>query len=213
MVHNNPTSSFILKASSIQATFADGLILDLDNITIQESTPLGDEWILCSSSQQPNDDDGVIRPPLRMVKLILITPDHDWRKNQTYAWKLDNAWMSDPDLGWIHWNVEAYVDSQIQVPDHNMLLQSQRMEFHFRPIGMQSAASFPVLTTLAKLVLQDVEMGVHVSNVNDTIRYNPCYHSHHCQQGEGYCSIIDGVILFNYRWSHHGTDHNDICHP
>ena len=84
------------------------------------------------------------------------------------------------------------------------------MEFHFRPIGMQSAASFPVL---AKLLLQDVKMGVHVSNVNDTIRYNPCYHSHHCQQGEGYCSIIDGVILFNYRWSHHGTDHNDICHP
>lgn len=196
MIHYQD-DEFLFAASSIEATFSDAksyeihnrtifepssnIVYQLNNLTIHSSTPIGDQLVLA------NDDSS----DQRIVKLVLIQPDRDWRQNQTYRWKLDNAWMSDPDNNnWLHWNVESFVDSIIQVPDddNRYIFACDKMEFHFSPLGLKHYYD-PVVTS-TKLVLRDVRMGARFSSSNSKIPetpYIPCTPSISC-------SVVDGVI-------------------
>jgi hypothetical protein len=179
---------FLLQASSIQATFSDGTTLSLTNITTRLNTPLGDEWIF-ASTEEDNDDDND-DDDSRVVRLILNTPTQDWRRrNQTYAWKVDSAWMSDALFTWTHWNVERFVDSQVQVPNSQSIFTTERLEFHFRPIGGGAAVNNyhdPVIITDSKVVLQNVQMGAYLERGKKTEIYKPC---------PGSCSVVDGQVV------------------
>jgi hypothetical protein len=172
MIHYQD-DQFLLQASSIEATFSDGITLPLTNITTRLDTPLGDEWVFA------NADDAS-----RVVRLILNTPNQDWRKNQTYAWKVDSASMSDEQFTWTHWNVERFVNSKVSVPTNQSIFTTDRLEFHFRPIG---AASFfdPVIAN-SKVVLQNVQLGAHFLEGSKTEIYKPC---------PGSCSVVDGHVV------------------
>jgi hypothetical protein len=172
MIHYQD-DEFLLTASSIEATFSDGATLSLTNITIRPSTPIGDELIISTGDDSSNS---------RGVRLILISPERDWRRNQTYAWKLDNAWMSDPTADWLHWNVESYINSAIQVPQENNVFACALLEFHFSPIGLKHHYD-PVVTN-SKVVLRDVKIGAHFSSAPQK-PYSPC--------ADG-CSVIDGTV-------------------
>ena len=123
----------------------------------------------------------------RIVRLVLISPDKDWRKGQTYAWKLDNAWMSDQNVKWLHWNVESYINSDIQVPNDNNVFSCDRLEFHFDPIGFHGQGA---VVSNSRLVLTNVQIGANLASTNGKAReeFIPC--NHHT---DGNCSVIDGV--------------------
>lgn len=142
---------FMLKAATAVAHFSDDEKVQLDKVTIRPSTPMGHEFVL-SSSQSPDDR--------RIVRLILILPQHDWRRNQTYEWKLDNAWMSDIENSWLHWNVESFIDSEIQVPHDHYMFACESIELHFHPIG--GKVSKPMSADYPSLMLKDVEIGAHL---------------------------------------------------
>jgi hypothetical protein len=170
MIHYQD-NQFLLQASSIQATFSDGTTLSLTNITTRLDTPLGDEWVFANA-----DDDS------RYVRLILNTPIQDWRRNQTYAWKVDSASMSDEQFTFTHWNAERFVDSQVQVPTHQSIFTTAHLEFHFRPIG--AVSRFDQVVTNSRVVLQHVQLGAHLDGSQTEI-YNPC---------PGSCSVVDGQV-------------------
>ena len=171
MIHYQD-DEFLLQASSIQATFSDGTTLSLTNITMRQDTPRGDEWVLTS------DEDNS-----RIVRLILNTPSQDWRRNQTYAWKVDSASMSDEQFTWTHFNVERFVDSKVQVPTNHSIFTTERLEFHFHPIGAVGWHN-PVVTN-SKVVLQNVQLGAHLDGSKTEI-YKPC---------PGSCSVVDGRVV------------------
>lgn len=165
--------NFFIKASSIDASFGDGTTLPLDTITVSPSTPMGDVILMSSTV----DDD-------RVVRLVLISPAQDWRQNQFYAWKLDNAWMSDRSYKWLHWNVESFTTSEIQVPSNNSVFACESMEFKFSRIGTKHSAFGGEERT--KVVLRDVKIGAALSfTTQEKELYRPCL--------EETCSIIDGA--------------------
>jgi hypothetical protein len=170
-------NNILFSASVVQATFADGTTLELTNITSKTSTPLGDELIL-SSTEEEN----------RIVRLYLISPDRDWRSNQTYAWKVSSAWMSDLTFDWLHWNVNEYIDSQIQVPDDSSVFSCSRMEFHFEEIVANGLPrhNFYVVPS-SKIILWNVHIGAHLPSNTTTKTYRPC-------PSGGQCLVIDGVV-------------------
>jgi hypothetical protein len=167
---------YLISASSIDATFGDGATLSLDTITVTSSTPMGDEIVLSST----DDDDN------RVIRLILTSPDQDWRHNQDYyAWKLDNAWMTDQEYKWLHWNVESFINSEIQVPTNNSVFACESMEFHFSPIGMRHSHFGTEEPT--KVVLLDVKIGASLSFSTDEKKiFRPC--------SDDTCSLVDGTI-------------------
>jgi hypothetical protein len=170
--------NYLISASSIDATFGDGATLSLDTITVTSSTPMGDEIVLSST----DDDD-------RVIRLILISPDQDWRQNQDYyAWKLDNAWMSDQVDKWRHWNVESFIKSEIQVPSNNSVFACESMEFHFSPIAMKHSHFGTEEPT--KVVLRDVKIGASLSFSTDEKEiFRPC--------SDDTCSLVDGTTVGN----------------
>ena len=175
MIHYED-SDFLFTSSSVEVTFSDGFSAQFSNFTLRASTPIGDQLILSC-----DDDDSVDR----IVRLVLIDPSLDWRGNQSYAWKLDSAWMSDPNYEWLHWNVESFVNSEIQVPKDNGIFACGLMEFHFSPIGLKHSYD-PVITS-TKVVLRDVQIGAHLSTTDlPRETYRPCT-GHNC-------SVIDGTV-------------------
>jgi hypothetical protein len=114
---------YLFSASSVVASFGDGVEVPLDNVTLRSSTPMGDEWIFSTTTtskstnnnHNSSDTNNNTFVP-RMVRLILISPEQDWRRNAGYVWKLDNAWMSDADHAWLHWNSNSFIDSAILNP-------------------------------------------------------------------------------------------------
>jgi hypothetical protein len=174
MIHYQD-DQFLLQASSIQATFRDGTTLPLTSISTRLNTPLGDEWVFANT-----DDD------TKVVRLILNTPTQDWRRNQTYAWKVDSAWMSDDEqFTWTHWNVERFVDSQVQVPTNQSIFTTDRLEFHFRPIG--AVGHYFEVIPNSKLVLEHVRLGAHLDDKSQTEIYRPC--------PTVSCSVVDGQVV------------------
>eukprot|EP00980_Cylindrotheca_fusiformis_P022315 scaffold9191_cov114-Cylindrotheca_fusiformis.AAC.10 len=150
---------------------------------------MGDVITLSSSSSSPSVDDHVVR-------LVLITPDQDWRKNQTYEWKLDNAWMSDKQQKWLHWNVESFIASEIYVPpgNHSSIFSCEKMEFHFRPIRPVQNSHLGGIERAANVILHNVQIGAHFTNTTKTtkedeedIYYRPCL--------DDTCWMVDGVTV------------------
>jgi hypothetical protein len=179
--------SFLFSASSLEATFSDGstLLGGSSNFT----THFGDElWIVDGSEEEG--------PSQRIVRLIFIPPEQDWRRNQTYSWKLDSAWMSSSELtpddessdtrSWLHWNVESYINSAIQVPEDNNIFECDELELHFRPIRDTDG---PYHTGNERLLLKDVRFGLHLPPNNGfTKSISPC--SDHTVS----CTIVDGEV-------------------
>ena len=194
--------NIIFSASNIAASFGDDDTTDLplDNVTYRSSV-VGDELILSSTSQKD-----------KIVKLVMIQPLLDWRKDQSYIWKLDNGWMTDKNYGWIHWNSNSYIDSIIQIPsscsnnnnnNNTVLLFCDTMEFHFTPIlptGFSRAYDQVIPST--KVVISNVQIGLfnknHTSSKEEFQYYNPCTHQTTTtipkKQTNTSCTIIDGSI-------------------
>lgn len=195
---------FLFSASSLEATFTDGSTLRGSNsdVIIHRDTPLGDEvWIVERSGQDSNARGKGSRSStegVRVVRLIFITPEQDWRRNQTYAWKLDSAWMSsmtipsDPSepRPWLHWNVQSYINSAIQVPASNLILDFEELELlHFRPIRDVDNPYHSPVTHKERLLLKDVQFGLHFPSNNETIELiSPC------PDDRAFCSIVDGEV-------------------
>ena len=163
------------QASSIETFFRDRSHLVFDNESIHfNSTNIGD---LISFTYQDETQ-------LREVRLYYIPPERDWRSNQTYQWKLTQSWISDNFYGYIFWNVNGYVDSDLRATDH--LFQCEHVEFsywHNAPRGQFARSE-------GRLVMKNVEMGAFLQdNFNESsfTRGNPCH-------GKGACRAIDGNV-------------------
>jgi hypothetical protein len=200
---------FLFSASSVVASFGDGVEVPLDNITFRSSTPMGVEWIFSTTEKYSinnnrNSNDAVVP---RVVRLILISPQQDWRRNVSYAWKLDNAWMSDPDHGWIHWNSNSFVNSVIQIPSGDdsptskAVLTCDTMEFHFEsilPSGFRRSSD-PIVTN-TRVVLNNVQMGSNLTMSTKSKSkfklYCPCddVDGLDVTKGRPTCHIVDGVL-------------------
>ena len=107
---------------------------DLVTITSTPTTPLGYEWKMTFFNKDADDGNNNEHQHhrRRIIRLYVITPTQDWRRiipppsptttskttptSVGYSWKLNSAWMSDEEYDWLHWNVEGYINSQIQVP-------------------------------------------------------------------------------------------------
>jgi hypothetical protein len=200
MIHYEDSSAFF-SASSAIASFADGVKVPLTHATIG-SKPMGLEWILTETGAQDDAGNNATeqQAPFRIVRLVMISPNLDWRKNADYMWKLDNAWMSDVDWGWLHWNSNSYIDSAIQLPNgsvknpSNVLFECDVMEFHFEsilPSGFRRSTD-PVVTD-TRLVLSDVKLGTYMDKEKNKPHdvYNPCHPGLFDDNG---CTIVDGVI-------------------
>ncbi|KAG7353588.1 hypothetical protein IV203_002943 [Nitzschia inconspicua] len=190
-------------ASSIVASFGDGVEVSLDNVTFIASTPMGDEWILSTN------DDGDYRDTTvsRVVRLITISPEKDWRMNASYAWKLDNAWMSDEDYSWLHWNSNSYVDSVVRVPGdsehpNSQIFTCNVMEFHFDailPSGFRRSSD-PIVTN-TRVVLKNVQWGSNLVTLDkDKLQhYSPCSGPRDGNK-DPICIIMDGVVSGESSW-------------
>lgn len=219
MIHYQD-DNHLFSASSIVAFFGDGVEVSLDTVTLRASTPMGEEWILSRDSAEEEDE----RAAHRVVRLITITPDKDWRQNNnnnaaasvSYAWKLDNAWMSDPDdlTAWLHWNSNSYIDSVLQVPTGDdpaaylknttttttyQMLSCNVMEFHFDailPSGFRRSTD-PIVTD-TRVVLKNVKMGSNLQTIEEKYLhyYDPCtgQSSMGKHDSGSYCAVVDGAV-------------------
>jgi hypothetical protein len=168
------------QASSIEASFRDGSQLVFDNESLHfNSTTIGE---LISFSYQDETQ-------LREARLYYITPELDWRSNQTYQWKLTQSWISDEFYGWIFWNVNGFVDSDLRATDH--LFQCEHVEFSY----WHNAPRSQFAESEGRLVMTNVEMGAFLpDNFSESsfTRYNPCH-------GKGPCRAIDGHVTCGER--------------
>jgi hypothetical protein len=115
---------------------------------------------------------------------VFITPTLDWKRNEIYQWKLNQAWMSDDYYRWIFWNVNGYIDSEIQLSSSNQVFQCNHVEFSFwknAPKGMFDGNQ-------GKLVLKNINMAAFLSpqhNEESLTTFIPC---------AGTCRAINGSI-------------------
>ena len=123
------------------------------------------------------------------MHLYFIPPKLDWHKNEAYSWKLNQAWMSDVFYGWVFWNVNGYINLELQVSISNVLFQCNCVEFTFwnnAPHGHVSDAE-------GTLTMKNVEMAAFLSTEYEynksspTTMYNPC-------NGRGKCHAFNGKI-------------------
>lgn len=181
------SDDFYIEVSSMNATFADGYVAIFDKISVNATTPMGVEIVLTSSHIED--------PEKSSIRLVLIRPEQDWRQNAAYAWKLDNVWMADQlspsssPNSWLHWNVESYYDSSIQVPEYNNVFQCDEMEFHFKPLGKGASGGYNS-QIIPTLTLTDVKIGALMSNSTDEFEF---YIPPECQ-GREECNFVDGKI-------------------
>ena len=161
-------------ASEIQAFFeSDQVNFTSKDISVIEQTS-GDHVLVL---QQGN----------RMVRLYLTTPARDWRRNGTYTWQLSMAWMSGPstDLGgdgWLYWNRENTVNSQIK--GYASLFSAESVILHFKQPAQHMSWSPSFTQPSTKLVMKQVLLG---TSTTDTANYDrPCSHA--------VCEIVDGVV-------------------
>jgi hypothetical protein len=159
------------QASSVEATFRDGSHETFESDSIRyNSTTIGD-YLQFTTLR-------------RKVRLYFIPPTLDWKQNETYQWKLNQAWMSDDYYGWIFWNVNGYIDSEIQLSSSNQVFQCNHVEFSFwknAPKGMFDGNQ-------GKLVLKNVNMAAFLSpqhNEESLTTFSPC---------SGTCRAINGSI-------------------
>ena len=202
------TDDILISATSVETVFSDGTILgdqDYFNVSLLPGTALGDElWIEGrhrrsqeQEVQEPNEE-------LYTIRLIVITPEKDWRTSASYAWKLDSAWMSSPPSAsssrpsdrrsWLHWNVESYIDSVIQVDDSNQIWECDELDLHFRPIREARTSSAQhsnqlVTPPMERMTLKGFRLGLGFNrSVVDTgtDHYSPC--------ASQPCVVVDGSV-------------------
>ena len=170
--------TFFFRAAAVSAIFRDGNWARSDNMHYN-ATAIGDLVSFKYRNGQNPDD-------IRQVRLYFIPPEKDWQSNQTYRWKLNQAWMSDLYYGWVYWNVNGYIDSQVKTSDQYDVFQCEYMEFQY----YHNAVKGRYDATEGTLVLNNVEMGAFLPlgyNEESLIRYNPC-------AGQGPCRAIDGIV-------------------
>ena len=199
------TDDFLMSADSVEVTLPDGTTLgdqDYFNVSLVPETALGNElWIEGRRKSQPQ----VNEEELYIVRLILISPDKDWRTSASYAWKLDSAWMSSPGeppspaeespypSSWLHWNVESYTNSVIQVNDSNHIWECDELVLNFRPIReTRTTAQYPnqLATNKERVILKGLRLGLlfNRSVVHpETDYFSPCEKSRPCV-------VVDGVV-------------------
>jgi len=206
---------FLLEASAIEATFADDTVVEsFSNITSKTNTPLGDElWLTARGDSS------------RIIRLILIGPGRDWRRNQStvYDWKLDSAWMSDPEEGWLHWNAQADVDSIIRIPpstpsplgdtdstptsytetssdsedeivENRLVFKCDSLELHFRPLaGNRGGFGRNPIVTDKRVLFSNLRLGAHLAS-NGEGELLPTQPYSPCPHSSSSCSVVDGKL-------------------
>jgi len=160
------------QASSVKAIFRDGDEYENDSIHYN-STIIGDYLSFLHKKRE--------------ARLYFIPPELDWKKNETYDWKLNQAWMSDDYYGWVFWNVNGFINSQLQLSEHKQVFHCDHVEFtfwHNSPKGRFGGNE-------GKLVMENVEMAAFLptdfNEASHTI-YNPC-------EGRGKCRAMNGSIM------------------
>jgi hypothetical protein len=148
------------QASSVEATFRDGSHETFESDSIRYNSTIIGDYLQFTTLR-------------RKVRLYFIPPTLDWKQNETYQWKLNQAWMSDDYYGWIFWNVNGYIDSEIQLSSSNQVFQCNHVEFSFwknAPKGMFDGNQ-------GKLVLKNINMAAFLSpqhNEESLTTFIPC---------------------------------------
>ena len=119
------------------------------------------------------------------AKFYWIATDRDWRQNQTYRYKLTNSWVNDNDdkNDWYFWNINAYIDSEIQIPRGYDGFSCDYVEFSY---WKERSHNQVLQESDAKIKFYDFSIGF----LDYTSRhvYKPC-HKH-----GGRCRAIDGHV-------------------
>lgn len=161
------------QASSVKATFRDGLHYMFESDSIHYNSTIIGDYLQFSTLQ-------------RKVRLYVIPPALDWKRNETYHWKLNQAWMSDEHYGWIFWNVNGFMDSEIQLSSNTQVFQCNHIEFTFwnnAPKGMFDGNQ-------GKLVLKDAKLAAFLPpeyTEESLTTFTPC--------AGGTCRANNGSII------------------
>lgn len=168
--------SIYFQASSVQAIFRDGEHIEYESESIHyNSTVIGDYLSFTDANGNKK----------REARLYFIPPQLDWKQNQTYHWKLNQAWISDDYFGWLFWNVNGFIDSQLQRSSDSEVFQCEYVELDF----WSNSPKGRFQTYQGKLIMKNVQLAAFLPTAYkeaSLIRFNPC--------GEDMCRAINGNI-------------------
>lgn len=111
------------------------------------------------------------------LRFYWMPPEMDWRKNQTYFYKLTSSWISSDSQDWLFWNVNNQVDSDLILPtDRYHGLQCEYMEFHYKERSNKKKKKNNPFAHDATLKMWDVQTGFVPKGQNLTAiqLYKPC---------------------------------------
>ncbi len=162
------------QASSVQAIFRDGEHVEYESGSIHHnSTVIGDYLSFIPNGNKK-----------RETRLYFIPPELDWKQNETYHWKLNQAWMADDYYGWLFWNVNGFINSQLQLSSDSELFQCDYVEFTF----WNNAPKGRFGGNQGKVIMKNMEVAAFLPTAYEEVslvRFNPC---------EGACRVINGKI-------------------
>jgi hypothetical protein len=119
------------------------------------------------------------------AKFYWIEPDHDWRLNQTYRYKLTNSWINDDNdkSNWYFWNINAFVDSEIQIPRGYNGFSCDYVEFSY---WKERTHNQVLQESDAKIQFYDFKIGF--------LDYTSQHVYRPCRKIGGRCRAIDGIV-------------------
>ena len=119
------------------------------------------------------------------VQFYWISPDNDWRQNQTYRYKMTNSWINgnEKKSDWYFWNINSFIDSEIQIPRGYDGFACDYVELSY---WKERTHNQVLQESDAKIQFYDFSIGFLVHNSRHV--YNPC------QKSGGRCRAIDGSV-------------------
>ena len=175
------------QASDVQAIFADGSEVAFSDHGIHVTTSPAGEHVLHLGQEGDSSHD---------IRLYLTTPDSDWRRNVSYAWQLSMAMMKVPGVstndnkpGWLYWNTENNINSDIKVDNSTSFFSAESITFHFQEMSRIQRGAPPK----TKLTIQNMLLGAYLLPRHD--RHDPLANRdlyRPCQSPV--CDITDGVV-------------------
>jgi len=119
----------------------------------------------------------------RQVQFYWVAPEHDWRQNQTYHYKMTNSWITGKEPNtWYYWNINAFIDSEIQIPIGYNGFTCDYVELPYWNGGRKQVLP----ESDAKVQIYDFSIGFLFHNSHRV--YNPC------EKSGGRCRAINGQV-------------------
>lgn len=119
----------------------------------------------------------------RQVQFYWVEPEHDWRQNQTYRYKMTNSWISGKKPNeWYYWNINAFIDSDIKIPVGYTGFTCDYVELPYWNGGRKQVLP----ESDGKVQMYDFSIGFLLHSGGKV--YNPC------QQSGGRCRAINGQV-------------------